>query len=82
MFKRLHLSRAERVGKMLLVGVGACLYAMIIGSQAEQYPDVIHAVSLLPKTSTKLLSVFRLGLIMIARCTSIKLALQLVLEIR
>jgi len=82
LFKRLRLSRADKVGKMLLVGVLVYLFALMVGSQAEKNLELIKVISLLPrrKNAKKLLSVFRIGLIIITRCPSLKLPLQLVPE--
>lgn len=61
LFKRLRLSRVDKVDKMLLARVLAYLFALMIGSQAEQYPEIIQQISTLPKNKkTKLLSIFRI----------------------
>ncbi len=80
LFKRLRLSTAEKVGKMLLVGVLAYLFVLIIGSQAEQYPAIIQLVSIFSKKSKKLLSIFRLGLIISRKFILTKIPLQLIPE--
>jgi len=82
LFKRLRLSRADKVGKMLLAGVLVYLFALMIGSQAEKHPELIKVISLLPRTKNakKLLSVFRIGLIIITRCPSTNFPLHLVPE--
>lgn len=82
MFKRLRVSNAAKVGKMLLAGVLVYLFALIIGSQAERCPELVQCISTLPKRkgSKILLSVFRIGLILIGRCQSINSPLHLVPE--
>lgn len=82
MFKRLRLSRVDKVGKMLLAGVVAYLFALIIGSQVERYPEIIQYISTLPKSKKKkkLLSIFRIGL-MILRKYIVKVPLRLVPEV-
>jgi hypothetical protein len=83
MFKRLRLSRADKVGKLLLAGVLAYLFALIIGSQAERHPELIQLISILPKreAAQKLLSIFSVGMIITRKRPSIKLPLRLVPEI-
>jgi hypothetical protein len=79
LFNRLRLSRVDKVAKMLLVGVIAYLFAMIIGSQVERYPEIIQYVSILSKRKKKLLSIFRIGLT-ILRKYIVKVPLRLVPE--
>jgi|GEM_PF-2478470 len=79
LFKRLRLSSVDRVVKMLLVGVLAHLFALIIGSQAGCYPQIIQYISI-PSKRKKLLSVFRVGLIILHKYLSMKLPLRLVPE--
>ena len=81
-FKRLRLSRADKVGKLLLAGVLAYLFALIIGSQAERYPELLQLISVLPKKkkAQKLLSIFNTGIIIIRKWPSIKLPIDLVPE--
>lgn len=82
LFKRLRLSRVDKVGKMLLAGVLAYLFALMIGSQAEQYPEIIQQISTLPKNKkTKLLSIFRIGLMISHKFILVKAPLRLVPEI-
>ncbi|MEO0127368.1 MAG: transposase, partial [candidate division WOR-3 bacterium] len=82
LFKRLRLSRADKVGKMLLVGVLVYLFILIIGVQATKYHQLIEEISILPKIkkSKRLLSVFRIGLLVAGRCNSIKFLLRLTSE--
>ncbi len=82
LFKRLNLSRADKVGKMLLVGVLVYLFILIVGAQAMKHPRLIEEISILPKRreSKRLLSVFRIGLLVAGRCASIKFLLHLVPE--
>lgn len=82
LFKRLRLSRADKVGKLLLAGVLAYLFALIIGSQAEHYPEIIQFISVLPKKkkAQKLLSIFNVGIIITRKWPSIKLPIDLVPE--
>jgi len=82
LFKRLKLSRADKVGKMLLVGVLVYLFILIVGAQVLKYRQLIEKISILPKSreSKRLLSVFRIGLLVAGRCESIKFLLHLVPE--
>ena len=82
MFKRLRVSRVDKVGKLLLAGVLAYLFALIIGSQAERYPELMQLISVLPKreNAQKLLSVFTVGIVIIRKWPSIKLPLHLTPE--
>jgi len=79
-FKRLRLSRVDKVGKLLLAGVLVYLFALIIGSQAERYPELLQLISVLPKKAQKLLSIFNTGIIIIRKWPSIKLPIDLVPE--
>jgi len=82
LFRRLKLSRGDKVGKMLLVGILIYLFILIIGAQAIRYRRLIEEISILPKSreSKRLLSVFRIGLLVAGRCESIKFLLHLVPE--
>lgn len=82
LFDRLRLSNPEKVGKMLLVGVVAYLFALIMGSNAERLPRLTQLITTTVKyRSQKLLSVFRIGLIVSTKYQSVKIPLKLVLEV-
>ncbi len=74
LFKRLKLSRADKVGKMLLVGVLVYLFILMVGAQAIKYHQLIEEISILPRQreSKRLLSIFKIGLLVAGRCKSIK----------
>ncbi len=81
-FNHLRLSNPEKVGKMLLVGVLAYLFALIMGSNAERMPQLMQLITITTKHHTqKLLSVFRIGLIISTKYQSIKIPLKLVREV-
>ncbi|MCX7996058.1 MAG: transposase [candidate division WOR-3 bacterium] len=83
-FKLLRLSRADKVGKMLLVGVLVYVFVLLVGAQALKYHQLIEEISILPKAkkSRRLLSVFRIGLSVAGRCNSIKFQICLIPERR
>ncbi len=79
MFKKLKVSQAEKVGKMWLVGVVVYLFAFIIGSRVVENPNLLQEISTIPKRkiSKRLLSIFRIGILIIRRCQFIKFPLRL-----
>jgi hypothetical protein len=81
LFNRLRLTRPDKVGKMLLVGVLAYLFALMAGSNAERMPHLTQFITITAKRrSKKLLSAFRIGLIIITKYQLFKIPLKLVEE--
>jgi len=79
MFKKLKVSQPEKLGKMWFVGVIVYLFAFIIGGQVVKNPDLLQEISTVPKhkNSKRLLSIFRVGILIIRRCQFIKFPLCL-----